>query len=309
MSWQSWVLSSIFRVVLKSHGDKPINLDRVRSQMRKPPRRALRIPDGIKVTELRTEGGLHFDVIDQVAERPQPPKAVILYLHGGGYFFGSPRTHRQAIIGVSRACDAPAYGLFYRLAPENPFPAAVEDAAKAYRWLCDTHPGARIVLAGDSAGGGLALVTALEARRSGLPAPAGVICYSPWTDLAVTGASVQANARSCAMFTPGGVRRGAGLYLGHTDAREPMASPLYADLSGLPPLLLFASRHEILLDDTLRLAEKARRAGVSVDLVLRDRMPHVWPIFVHLLPEAREAMKDVAAFARRIGVRDSGQAS
>lgn len=309
MSWQSWVLNQIFRVVLKSHGDKPIDLARVRTQTRNPPKRALRIPDDIKVAELHTDSGLHFDVIDQAAERALPPKAVILYLHGGGYFFGSPRTHRQAIIGVSRACDAPAYGLFYRLAPENPFPAAVEDAAKAYRWLCSTYPGAPIVLVGDSAGGGLALVTALGARDTGLPTPAGIVCYSPWTDLAVTGGSVQANVRSCAMFTPGGVKRGATLYLGGADAHEPKASPLYANLAGLPPLLLFVSQHEILRDDTLRLAEKARQAGVSVDLIVRDRMPHVWPIFVHLLPEAREAMKDVAAFARRIGVRDGGLAS
>jgi acetyl esterase/lipase len=132
--------------------------------------------------------------------------------------------------------------------------------------------------------------------------PAGLICYSPWTDLAITGGSVDVNAKACSMFTPGGVRRGAGLYLASTDPREPKASPLYADLKGLPPLLLFASKQELLLDDTLRLAEKARAAGVDVQVILRERMPHVWPIFVHLLPEAREAMRDVAAFARRIGV-------
>lgn len=301
MSWQSFLLNGVLRLALKSQGDKPINLDRVRAGTLKPPRRALRIPEGISVTEVHTENGLRFDLIDQSAPRDKPPGTVVLYLHGGGYFFGSPRTHRQAIIGVARACAAPAYGLFYRLAPEHPFPAAFEDATKAYRWVLEKHPGARILLAGDSAGGGLSIVTALAARDAGLPAPAGLICYSPWTDLAVTGGSVLTNAKSCAMFTPTGVRRGAGLYLGTTDAREPRVSPLYADLSGLPPLLLFASRHEILLDDTLRFAEKAKAQGVDVELILRDRMPHVWPIFVHLLPEAREAMRDVAAFARRIG--------
>lgn len=303
MSWQSFLLNGVLRVALKSQGNKPIDLNRVRANTLKPPKRALRIPDGIAVTEIKTESGLRFDLVDQAQPRTEPPKTVILYLHGGGYFFGSPRTHRQAIIGVSRACAAPAYGLFYRLAPEHPFPGAVEDAAKAYRWLCDRHPGARIIIAGDSAGGGLSIVTALGAREAGLSVPAGLICYSPWTDLAVTGGSVSANAKSCAMFTPSGVQRGAGLYLGGTDPREPKASPLYADLEGLPPMLLFASRQEILLDDTLRFAEKARRAGVDVELVLRDRMPHVWPIFVHLLPEAREAMRNVEAFARRIGAR------
>lgn len=303
MSWQSFLLNGVLRVALKSHGDKPINLDRVRANTRKPPRRALRIPDGIAITEVDAGNGLRFDLVDQAEPRPTPPSTVVLYLHGGGYFFGSPRTHRQAIIGVARACAAPAYGLFYRLAPEHPFPAAVEDAAKAYRWVLEKHPQARIVLAGDSAGGGLCLVTALAARDAGQRLPSGIICYSPWTDLAVTGSSVATNAKACAMFTPGGVRRGAALYLGGADPRQPHASPLYADLRGLPPLLLFASRQEILLDDTLRLADKARAAGVSVEVILRDRMPHVWPIFVHLLPEAREAMRDVAAFATRIGVR------
>lgn len=302
MSWQSFLLNGVLRLALKSQGDKPIDLNRVRANTAKPPRRALRIPDGIGVTEVAGDNGLRYDLIDQATPRAAPPQTVILYLHGGGYFFGSPRTHRQAIIGVSRACGAPAYGLFYRLAPEHPFPAAVDDAAHAYRWVRARHPEARIILAGDSAGGGLCIVTALGARDAGLPMPAGLVCYSPWTDLAVTGGSVSANAKSCAMFTPTGVRRGAGLYLGGTDPREPKASPLYADLAGLPPLLLFASRHEILLDDTLRFADKAKAHGVDVELILRDRMPHVWPIFVHLLPEAREAMRDVAAFARKIGV-------
>ena len=210
MSWQSFLLNGVLRLALKSQGDKPINLDRVRAGTLKPPRRALRIPEGISVTEVHTENGLRFDLIDQSAPRDKPPGTVVLYLHGGGYFFGSPRTHRQAIIGVARACAAPAYGLFYRLAPEHPFPAAFEDATKAYRWVLEKHPGARILLAGDSAGGGLSIVTALAARDAGLPAPAGLICYSPWTDLAVTGGSVLTNAKSCAMFTPTGVRRGAG---------------------------------------------------------------------------------------------------
>jgi monoterpene epsilon-lactone hydrolase len=302
MSWQSFLLNGALRLALKSQGNKPIDLNRVRANTAKPPRRALRIPEGISISEVAGDHGLRYDLIDQATPRTKAPETVILYLHGGGYFFGSPRTHRQAIIGVSRACGAPAYGLFYRLAPEHPFPAAVEDAAKAYDWVRARHPGARILLAGDSAGGGLSIVTALGARDAGLPMPVGLICYSPWTDLAVTGGSVDTNAKSCAMFTPNGVKRGAGLYLGGTDPREPKASPLYADLTGLPPLLLFASRHEILLDDTLRFADKAKRQGVDVELILRDRMPHVWPIFVHLLPEAREAMRDVARFARKVGV-------
>lgn len=300
-SWQAWCLNGAFRFFMKRHGDKPVDLKRARASMVNPPKRALHIPAGFRVTELR-EGSLHFDVIDRTEPRTAPPSTVVLYLHGGGYFFGSPRTHRQIIIAMARTFAAPAYGLFYRLAPEHPFPAAVEDALHAYRWLLARHPGARIVLAGDSAGGGLSIATAVGARDAGLPLPAGIIGFSPWTDLAVSGASVDANARSCAMFTPNGVRRGATLYLGTADPRHPLASPLYADLHGLPPMLLFASRQEILLDDTLRLAERARAAGVSVEVILRDRLPHVWPIFVRILPEGREAIARVAEFARTITV-------
>jgi acetyl esterase/lipase len=205
---------------------------------------------------------------------------------------------------MARAFQAPVYGLDYRLAPEHPFPAAVEDAAKAYAWLQSRHPNAGIVLAGDSAGAGLAIATAIGARDAGLSAPKAIVAFSPYADLAVTGASVEANARSCAMFTPRGVREAAALYLAGADARDPRASPLYADLNGLPPMLLFASRHEILRDDALRLAERARAAGVKVELIVRDRLPHVWPVFVTLLPEARDAFATVTAFAREVGARN-----
>ena len=157
------------------------------------------------------------------------------------------------------------------------------------------------MLAGDSAGAGLAIATALGARDSGLPAAKAIVAFSPYADLAVTGASVEANAKSCAMFTPRGIREAAALYLAGADARDPRASPLYADLKGLPPMLLFASRHEILRDDTLRLAERAKAAGVKVELIVRDRLPHVWPVFVTLLPEARDAFATVTAFAREVG--------
>jgi acetyl esterase/lipase len=257
------------------------------------------------VESLTTETGQNFDVADRSAARGTPSSTVILYLHGGGYLFGSPKSHRQVLIAVSKAFDAPAYGLDYRLAPEHPFPAAVDDAVQAYAWLLARHPDAQIVLAGDSAGGGLAVATALAVRDRGWPRLKAIVGFSPYTDLAVTGASVQGNAKSCAMFTPRGVHEAAALYLAGADARDPRASPLYADLAGLPPMLLFASRHEILRDDTLRLAERASAAGVKVELVLRDRLPHVWPVFIGILPEAREAFDKVSAFAGEIGARSA----
>ena len=294
-------LNGFFRLTMKRHGKKPLNLGRLRAMTKNPPRSALAIPAGYTVESLSSDQGLEFDVADLLRTAPHQPRVIVLYLHGGGYLFGSPKTHRQVIIAMARAFQAPAYGLDYRLAPEHPFPAAVEDAANAYRWLLARHPAADIVLAGDSAGAGLAIATAVGMRDAGLKHPKAIVAFSPYSDLAVTGASIEANAKSCAMFTPGSIREAAAMYLAGADARDPRASPLYADLTGLPPMLLFASRHETLRDDTLRLAERASAAGVKVQLIVRDRLPHVWPVFVTLLPEARDAFATVTAFAKSVG--------
>jgi epsilon-lactone hydrolase len=305
LSWQAMLLNGFFRLTMKRHGKKPIDVERLRAMTKSTPRRALAMPPGYKVENLQTDQGLEFDIVDQLAPRTPANSTVVLYLHGGGYIFGSPKTHRQVLLAMAKAFDAPVYGLDYRLAPEHPFPAAVEDAAKAYRWLRTQFPQGSIVLAGDSAGAGLAIATAIGVRDSGLPAAKAIVAFSPYSDLAVTGDSVEANAKSCAMFTPRGIREAAALYLAGANARDPRASPLYAEFEGLPPMLLFASRHEILRDDTLRLAERASAAGVNVELVVRDRLPHVWPVFVNLLPEAREAFATVTAFARQIGARSA----
>jgi len=298
------ILNGFFRFTMKRHGKKPLNLKRLRAMTKNPPRRVMAVPTGYKVESVRSEQGLAFDVVDLSSARTIPA-TIVLYLHGGGYLFGSPQTHRQVLIAMAKAFQAPVYGLDYRLAPEHPFPAAVEDAALAYEWLLTRHPGAAIVLAGDSAGAGLAIATAVGVRDSRLKLPQAIVAFSPYSDLAVTGVSVEANAKSCAMFTPRGIREAAAMYLAGADARDPRASPLYADLAGLPPMLLFASRHEILRDDTLRLAERAAAAGVKVELVVRDRLPHVWPVFVTLLPEARDAFATVTAFAREVGARNA----
>jgi monoterpene epsilon-lactone hydrolase len=305
LSWQAMLLNGFFRLTMKRHGKKPINVQRLRAMGKNPPRSALAVPPGYTVESLRNEQGLEFDVADLSPTASHRSSVIVLYLHGGGYLFGSPKTHRQVLIAMAKAFQAPAYGLDYRLAPEHPFPAAVEDAAKAYQWLLTRHPQADIVLAGDSAGAGLAIATAIGVRDAGFALPKAIVAFSPYSDLAVTGESVEANAKSCAMFTPRGIREAAAIYLAGADARDPRASPLYADLAGLPPMLLFASRHEILRDDTLRLAERASAAGVKVELIVRDRLPHVWPVFVTLLPEARDAFATVTAFARKIGVRDA----
>jgi acetyl esterase/lipase len=305
LSWQARLLNGFFRFTMKRHGKKPIDIERLRSMGKNPPRGALAVPPGYQVEALRTERGLDFDVADLSPPVSRSINVVVLYLHGGGYLFGSPKTHRQVLIAMAKAFQAPCYGLDYRLAPEHPFPAAAEDAIGAYQWLLDRHPHSDIVLAGDSAGAGLAIATAVGIRDAGLQAPKAIVGFSPYSDLAVTGESVEANAKSCAMFTPRGIREAAAIYLNGADAYDPRASPLYANLAGLPPMLLFASRHEILRDDTLRLAQRATAAGVKVQLIVRDRLPHVWPVFVTLLPEAREAFAAVAVFARELGARNA----
>ncbi len=299
------LLNGFFRFTMKRHGKKSLDLQRLRAMGKNPPRSALAVPAGYSVTSIRNEQGLEFDVADASPPASDQPAVIVLYLHGGGYLFGSPKTHRQVLIAMAQAFQAPAYGLDYRLAPEHPFPAAVEDAARAYQWLLARHPGADIVLGGDSAGAGLAIATAVGVRDAGWKLPKAIVAFSPYSDLAVTGASVEANAKSCAMFTPRAIREAAAMYLAGADARDPRASPLYANLTGLPPMLMFASRHETLRDDTLRLAERASAAGVKVELVVRDRLPHVWPVFVTILPEAREAFAAVSAFAERVGARNA----
>lgn len=300
LSWQAMLLNGFFRFTMKRHGKKPIDIERLRAMTKNPPRSALAVPPGYQVDNVKSDQGLDFDVAKSSASEQLPAEVIVLYLHGGGYLFGSPKTHRQVMIAMAKAFRSPCYGLDYRLAPEHPFPAALDDATAAYRWLLTRHPQAQIVLAGDSAGAGLAIATAVAVRDAGLELPKAIVGFSPYSDLAVTGESVEANAKSCAMFTPRGIREAAAIYLDGANARDPRASPLYADLTGLPPMLLFASRHEILRDDTLRLVERATVAGVKVELIVRDRLPHVWPVFIGLLPEASDAFATVSAFARRM---------
>lgn len=232
-----------------------------------------------------------------------PPGAeesrVLLYLHGGGYVIGSVNTHRDMVSRIARAAQARALAIDYRLAPEHPFPAAVEDATAAYRWLLASGmPAERIVIAGDSAGGGLTLATLLALRDAGDLLPAAAVCISPWTDLAVTGESMDTKADVDPMIRKAEAIEGAKLYLAGADPKTPLASPLYADLSGLPHLLIQVGTHETLQDDSVRLAERARAAGVDVTLEQWEEMIHVWHFFAFILPEAQQAIDRIGQFVR-----------
>ena len=225
---------------------------------------------------------------------------VVMYLHGGGYMIGSMRTHRSPLSYLSRASDARVLGLNYRLAPEHPFPAAVEDSVAAYQWLLEEgiSPG-RIVIGGDSCGGGLTIATLVALKYFGYPLPAGGISHSGWTDLAHTGESFETKAEEDPLLDREMLEGMAAAYLGDRSRSTPLASPYYADLSGLPPLLVQVGTAEVLLDDSLRLADKAKAAGVDVTLEVWDDMPHVWQAFVSFLPEARQSLDSCGEFVRK----------
>ena len=225
--------------------------------------------------------------------------AFVLYLHGGGYVIGSPRSHRHLAAAIAGAAGASALLLDYRLAPEHPFPAAVEDATAAYRWLLDQAIAPeRIVIAGDSAGGGLTVATLLALREARVPLPAGGVCISPWVDLTCSGASYATKADADPIVRRTGVEEMAQAYLGATSPRTPLASPLFANLRGLPPLLIHVGSDEVLLDDAVQLAERARAAGVDVTLDIYERMIHVWHWFLPMLDEAQTAVEAIGRFVR-----------
>ncbi len=225
---------------------------------------------------------------------------VVMYLHGGGYMIGSMRTHRSPLSYLSRVSDARVLGLNYRLAPEHPFPAAVEDSVSAYNWLLEKGiPPRRIVIAGDSCGGGLTIATLVALKYFGYPLPAAGISHSGWTDLAHTGESFVTKAEADPLIDKEMLEGMAAAYLGDRSRTTPLASPYYADLRGLPPLLLQVGTAEVLLDDSLRLADRAKEAGVEVALEVWDDMPHVWQAFASFLPEARQALDNCGLFIKK----------
>jgi acetyl esterase/lipase len=225
---------------------------------------------------------------------------VIYYLHGGGYTMGSISTHRELISRLSRAARARAFAIDYRLAPEDPFPAAVEDSTSAYRWLISSGVDpARLAIAGDSAGGGLTLATLVALRDKGDPLPAAAVCLSPWVDLEGLGESMTARDEVDPMVHRDSLLVAAKAYLGHADPHTPLAAPLYADLRGLPPLLIQVGTAETLFDDATRLAERARAAGVEVVVEPWDEMFHVWQFCASLLPEGQQAIDRIGEFVRK----------
>lgn len=236
--------------------------------------------------------------------RPGRTERTVLYLHGGGYCIGSLDSHRAMLTHLASASEAQVLAVDYRLAPEHPHPAALDDAVAVYRWLVEDQglDPSRIVLAGDSAGGGLTLATLIALRDGGIATPAAGVCLSPWADLTQSGTTIVEKAGADPMVRVEDLDRWAAMYAGGRDPRLPLISPLFADLAGLPPLLIEVGTSEVLLDDARRLAERATRGGADVQLTTAEEMIHVWHFFAGVVPEADDGIRRVADFViRRTG--------
>jgi epsilon-lactone hydrolase len=250
-----------------------------------------RLPRGVTLISTRADSvPVEWIIPPQVSSQ-----SVILYLHGGAWTLGWYNSHRWLVAHMAQAAQSRALAVDYRLAPENPFPAALEDCLTAYRWLLKSGPAPQqIVIAGDSAGGNLTLSTLMALRDAGDPLPAAGVCISPMTDLAGTGESFHI-AQDPLLTAPFALAM-ARHYAGHQDPCGPLISPYYGHLNGLPPLLIHVGEDEILLSDAVRFADKARMAGVEVSLVIWPKMWHVWHIYVPYLPEAQQATDAIGAF-------------
>ncbi|HEY0735455.1 MAG TPA: alpha/beta hydrolase [Herpetosiphonaceae bacterium] len=262
----------------------------LRQQVEKSAARLGKVPVGLEVTAA-TIPGLYAEWLRRSGS---PRDRAMLYFHGGGYVMGSARSHRGIIAKFVEGSNIDTLLFDYRLAPEHPFPAALDDSLTAYRWLLEQgFLPERIVFAGDSAGGGLCLATLLAIRDNHLPLPAAAAVLSPWTDLKCSGDSY---ARRDPLAPDGSWAVYSAYYAGDHDLTDPLISPLYGDLAGLPPLLIYVGEDEAMLDDSVRFAKKAQAAGVDIRLHVGRGMVHCYPALSPLFPEATAALDDICAF-------------
>ncbi len=250
-------------------------------------------PRGVRYSETSLDG------VPALSIEPEEIRTdgVLLYFHGGGYTSGSPKSHAHLVGFIAKAAGVRAQSVHYRRAPEHRFPAAVEDARAAFRFLVDRGtPPSKICLSGDSAGGGLCLALMLARKEHGEELPAGAALISPWTDMTLSGDSMETRATADPMLSRAFLEAFRSHYANPPDYGHVLASPLFADLSGLPPLLVHVGGHEVLLDDSRRLAERARIAGVQIELLEYPEMMHVWHFVTPLLRESRAAVREIGQF-------------
>ncbi|TFG81171.1 MAG: alpha/beta hydrolase [Spirochaetales bacterium] len=253
------------------------------------------LPKGVSIMR-DTIGGVP---VDRVALADAEPGRIVMHLHGGGYVSGSPDTHRMLTSLLARTTRATVLVPDYRLAPEKPFPAAMDDTLAVYRsLLADGYEARNIAISGDSAGGGLALATVILLRESRESLPAALVCMSPWTDLMLEGASYTANAASDAVLNVTSLREWAAFYAAGESLDNPLLSPARGEFDGFPPLLIQVCGDEMLLDDALVVARKAEAAGVSVTLDIKNGLWHCWQLMGNLVPENRETFAETGAFLR-----------
>jgi len=296
-SLRTHLLSALLRATTKRDMARrpfdPRGIRRVRARLERLERHC-DAPSGVRF-EPTTLGGVAGEWT--YPRELQQPRKALLYLHGGGYVVGSARLYRRLTWRLAEAACARVAAIDYRLAPNHPYPAQAEDALAAYNALLGCGFEARdLAVVGDSAGGNLALQLLLRLQCRGEPQPAAAVCFSPWTDICGASRSLRYNRRREALLAGDRLRDGMRLIAPGTDCREPLLSPVYADLSGLPPLAVHVGSHEILLDDATRLTRAARAAGVEAHLHIWDAQPHAFPVFARWLPEGRAAIADCGRF-------------
>jgi monoterpene epsilon-lactone hydrolase len=256
------------------------------------------LPDGIEVSPVTIDGLAAGQNAEWVRPAGVKMDTAIFYTHGGGYISGTCSDHRNFIAKIAKRCDLPVLHFDHRLAPEHPYPAALEDALTAYRWLLNTGIApARIVMVGESAGGGLCLATLLAVRDQSLPLPSAAVVMSPWTDLMVTGESHRTKANVC--LSPFNMAVVCSKhYAGNHDRTDPYISPLYGDLHGLPPLFISVGDDETMRDDSVRFADKAIASGVDTTLRIGEGMVHCYPLMAPAFPEATQALDEICEFIK-----------
>jgi epsilon-lactone hydrolase len=281
------------RWLLKHRGRNDVTIEQKRRRAAMAARLVPKPPAGTQTLAVDAGGVM----ADRVSTALSESCRHILFLHGGGFIVGSPALYRHVTWRIASAACARVLCVDYRLAPEHPFPAALDDAITAYRWLlAEGAKAQRIVVMGDSAGGGLALSLLLRLRDEGIPLPAAAVALSPWTDLALTGLSFKLNASADPLISTEQARHFVDYYLAGADPRSPYASPLYGEPAGLPPTIIQVGSDEVLRDDAVRMADRMRAAGCQVELEIWPRMPHVWHLFAPVMPEARQAIERIGAF-------------
>jgi acetyl esterase/lipase len=292
-SWQFHLIKTVFRI--RRIIDPPTGILDVERERKETEALAAYFETKIELSCRRVNA--NQVQAEWIATPEASTENVILYLHGGGYNSGSIKTHRSLAANIANSAKANALIIDYRLAPENPFPAAVEDTIAAYRWLLESQISPeQIIVAGDSCGGGLALSLLLSLRDTNEPMPASAVCLSPWTDLTCSGESWETNAKKDIMLDPGSLSEAAQVYMGGADPRTPLASPLYADLRGLPPILIQVGSDELILSDATSLAERAQAVGVDMTLEIWEGMQHEWQFAANYLPEGRQAISRIGEY-------------